>query len=508
VLCASCHGSNALPGTGLSGVSQLTHAIHGFHARVQDPITKLPLGASQNRASCYRCHPGDDTRCLRGAMGGAVSSNGSLAMQCQDCHGSMSDVGNTQREGWLEQPNCQSCHTGTATKNSGQIRYTSALDAQGKLRQAADNTFATNADVPAPGFDLYRFSKGHGGLRCEACHGSTHAIYPSIHANDNIQSQQLQGHSGTLVRCDACHDQMPSKTSRGPHGLHPVGNEFARDHEDAVQRYGSASCQACHGVNYEGTVLSQSHSDQSFSTKYGTLQLFRGARISCYACHDGPRSERSTSNSRPSAANASQILTGASVQIPLTVSDPNNDPLTIRIIQQPHHGRVAVSGTTATYYPDPGFAGVDEFRYSAWDGKIDSPLATVSITRLAESNEFGRGYPGSSKQVPSLTTTQAPTLGGAMTLQLGNSSGQPSGALLLTAFERRLLSTPFGGRLLVQPIILDGVALPANGASIQTTLPNNSSLIGLRLLYQAVQIDSGARFGFSFSPGLELVLGR
>ncbi len=35
-------------------------------------------------------------------------------IQCQDCHGSMSDVGDPGRQGWLQEPNCQACHTGTA----------------------------------------------------------------------------------------------------------------------------------------------------------------------------------------------------------------------------------------------------------------------------------------------------------------------------------------------------------------------------------------------------------
>ena len=37
--------------------------------------------------SCYRCHPGLTTKCLRGAM-----YNGGLI--CQDCHGNMQQVGN------------------------------------------------------------------------------------------------------------------------------------------------------------------------------------------------------------------------------------------------------------------------------------------------------------------------------------------------------------------------------------------------------------------------------
>ena len=83
MLCAGCNASNALPGTGINGITPLTQAVHSGHAPVDDPVTGLALGASSNRSACYRCHPGSTTQCLRGAMGSAVASDGTLAMQCQ-----------------------------------------------------------------------------------------------------------------------------------------------------------------------------------------------------------------------------------------------------------------------------------------------------------------------------------------------------------------------------------------------------------------------------------------
>ena len=77
VLCARCHSSNAIPGTGLDGIPPLTRAIHGRHAFAIDPNTGLSLDSSDNRGACYSCHPGSETRCLRGAMGAAVGADGS-----------------------------------------------------------------------------------------------------------------------------------------------------------------------------------------------------------------------------------------------------------------------------------------------------------------------------------------------------------------------------------------------------------------------------------------------
>jgi len=211
-----------VPGTGYAGVPPLTTAVHGLHASVTDPISHLTLESSSNRSSCYRCHPGSDTRCLRGVMGTAVAANGDLAMQCQSCHGVMSVVGNPARTGWLNEPTCQSCHSGDADSNNGQIRFTSSFT-NGNYRVAANQRFATNTNAPAEGLSLFRFSRGHGGLYCSACHGSTHAEFPSAFANDNVTSLQFQGHEGMLSECTQCHKSSPSTVNGGPHGLHPIG---------------------------------------------------------------------------------------------------------------------------------------------------------------------------------------------------------------------------------------------------------------------------------------------
>src|SRR5262249_10258927 len=132
---------------------------------------------------CYRCHPGAVTRWLRGIMGSAVAADGTLAIECQSCHGTIVAVAAPARRGWVDEPACQSCHTGTALLNSGALRYTSVFEAPGAVRPPADPTFATNADTPMPGASLYRFSTGHGGLACEACHGPPHAEFPSAQRN-------------------------------------------------------------------------------------------------------------------------------------------------------------------------------------------------------------------------------------------------------------------------------------------------------------------------------------
>jgi hypothetical protein len=276
ILCAGCHASNALPGTGISGVKPLTESMHAKHAPVLDPTNNLSLDSSTNRAACYQCHPGSETRCLRGAMGSATLADGSLAMQCQSCHGGMSKVGASGRVGWLDQPNCQGCH------HNGERKLAVVSGTVG------DTRFATNPNTPSTGFSLFRMSKGHGGLQCEACHGATHAEYPSSHDNDNLLAQDLQGFAGTLHECGTCHKTEPSTIFGGPHGMHAVGQNWVTQHHDQVKGIQS-TCTACHGADYRGTPLSAVKKAKTFNIGDGRSKAYSaGDKAGCYDCHNGP----------------------------------------------------------------------------------------------------------------------------------------------------------------------------------------------------------------------------
>jgi hypothetical protein len=382
ILCARCHRSEALADSGIAGIPPLTQSVHGRMAYVIDPTTGMLLDAIDNRSACYRCHPGAVTRCLRGAMGNAVASDGTRAIQCQSCHGSMLDVASPDRTGWLDEPACQNCHTGTATHNNGEIRYTSAFDSSGQRRVAVDSTYATNADTPAAGLSLYRFSKGHGGLLCEACHGSTHAEFPSSHRNDNLQSIAQQGHVGVLVDCTSCHGTQPQTIDGGPHGMHPVGQAWVDRHPDVVGENGDPSqCQTCHGSDYRGTVLSRVQGDRTLQTEeLGTKHFWRGFQVGCYTCHRGPHNGDRNPNRAAVVTDTSASTTLATpVTVSLSASDADGNALTLRVVSQPSHGTVGLAGAEATYFPDSGFNGDDAFTFAAWDGSTDSNLGTVSV---------------------------------------------------------------------------------------------------------------------------------
>jgi hypothetical protein len=424
VLCAACHASEALGTPSYGTIPQLTTSVHAFHAHVSDPILNTTLDNSANRQACYRCHPGSTTKCLRGAMGGAIATDGSMEMQCQSCHGNMSAVGATNRVGWFMEPNCQSCHTGTATSNNGQIRYTSSFETNGLPRVPVNSTFATTPNTPAGGLSLYRFAYGHGGLQCSACHGSTHAEFPSTHANDNLRNQAIQGHAGMMVECTACHTTMTASATTvgaGPHGMHPLGQTMVDNHPDLLEAgtITPAQCQACHGSNYRGSVLAKAQTTRTVTSKFGTKTYWRGHQVGCYDCHNGASSSDPTTNTPPVVASVTtNTPNSANVAMTLPGTDANGNPLTFRIVSQPARGSVGVTNHLATYYPEPGFVGTERFTFAANDSYSDSNLGTgtvnvaqgpYSLTAAAHvPPSYPAGWPVAFAVVPSPVNITAP----------------------------------------------------------------------------------------------------
>jgi hypothetical protein len=367
VVCQVCHYTPALdlaqagpvagaPGTAANGRNQLAHqsnsrVMHNHHGQYTTLFPPMPApvqnasGTVTNQAqrltvlenTCYQCHPGKNTQCLRGAMFNA-------GMLCNDCHGDMKQVGadfsagvspanpgafqlslgnfynpasSQPRVPWANEPGCGSCHTGDAVSNLAGSANTivNRADTNGnpdgiRLRRAwrsGDNkatpivpvnkrfaepavpaTFNGFANPGAGNPKLYRVSSGHGGVMCEGCHGATHAEWPNANpnANDNVTASQLQGHTGTIVECSTCHGTaMNSRiTLLGPHGMHPVGGStsFANGGHEHLN---TSSCANCHGPGSRsqnrGTVLSLAKADRILD---GRL-VHKGEPVGCSICH-------------------------------------------------------------------------------------------------------------------------------------------------------------------------------------------------------------------------------
>jgi hypothetical protein len=315
VLCASCHYSPALDldKKGAQGVQQqlqtLSQVMHKYHGELKNASGQLvfPENAPIEQ-SCYQCHPGKTTQCQRDVMRNA-------GIQCYECHGTLSAVAGTHplqvggslegsadgkaRRSWTDLPRCQSCHTGDSVnylKDSNMV----INSADGfRLRQAyrtgdlaASPILAANKRFAENNNTLFRNSKGHGGVACEACHGSTHATWETTdpEGNDNVAAQQLQGHRGTIMECGTCHASgtLPL-TIDGPHGMHNVNDaRWINGSHSAYYRRSADECKACHGSQLQGTGLSKVAIARDWSVEGTSVKLQAGDAVGCNLCHRNP----------------------------------------------------------------------------------------------------------------------------------------------------------------------------------------------------------------------------
>ncbi len=70
----------------------------------------------------------------------------------------------------------------------------------------------------------------------------------------------------------------------------------------------------------------------------------------------------------------------AAKPITLVATDPDGDAVTYQIVAQPVRGTLSGTGPSLLYTPTAGYCGSDSFAFKTNDGKLDSNLATVSIT--------------------------------------------------------------------------------------------------------------------------------
>ncbi len=313
-MCAQCHYSPALDlnGTGpvgdQVGKPTFSNVMHEYHGQLDDNgIPVFPPNAPVDD-TCYQCHPGNITQCQRGAM-----KTG--AMDCNNCHGDMPAVGGkfpllpggsidgnndgNSRRPWLDLPRCQSCHTGDARDYLSGPTLVADPDWPFRLRQAyqtgddsASPLLASNKRFAEDTNTLFRFSKGHGEIACEGCHGSTHAIWPNADAgaNDNQAAMRLQGYIGTIIECIVCHESGSlSPTINGPHGLHNVNDSRWYDdgHEDFYEN-NKNNCKACHGEDLKGTPLAKMPTPRSFRVEDKTVNYAKGDLVRCDDCHGMP----------------------------------------------------------------------------------------------------------------------------------------------------------------------------------------------------------------------------
>ena len=314
VLCAQCHYSPALdlsgqgPTPAQQGKPTFSSVMHKYHGTLTSGGNPVFPPSGTMEQTCYQCHPGTVTKCLRGAMQTA-------GINCNGCHGGMTAVGGTSnllaggsidgtndgkpRRPWRDLPRCQSCHTGDAVSYSTGENLVADPTWPFRLRQAyhtgdssASSMLATNKRFAENTNTLYRFSKGHSNITCEGCHGSTHAEWPNAinGSNDNLAAIKLQGYAGKIMECSACHKPGSlARTTNGPHGLHNINDSswYNGGHNNFYEN-DKNSCRACHGLTLTGTPLSKVPIARSFTIEGQARTFSKGTFVNCNKCHEMP----------------------------------------------------------------------------------------------------------------------------------------------------------------------------------------------------------------------------
>jgi mono/diheme cytochrome c family protein len=207
-LCQSCHGDPALGVPSNDQHLDMSTAMHGWHANYMH---------EKGGDACVMCHPGYEkghTRCLR-------SIHAEMGITCVECHGEMSDhalslLKNEQdkpsakrmmaklepvavdnideinpRQSWLNEPDCLNCHVSFGPPET--------FDAFNTWTSGGEELYRNRTDMT-------------GSVRCAACHGSPHALYPADNPRyrdaDNIQPTQYMGEPlpiGSNKNCKVCH---------------------------------------------------------------------------------------------------------------------------------------------------------------------------------------------------------------------------------------------------------------------------------------------------------------
>ncbi|MEZ4525632.1 MAG: cytochrome ubiquinol oxidase subunit I [Desulfobacterales bacterium] len=216
-MCQHCHTSEDPENLNFSA------AIHGFHANC------LPDKGAESCALCHPGHPDGQTRAFRGI-------HKAVGLDCTSCHGTLEDhslallkaeknAGKNcadalmknlnpraissaaeilPRKPWIQQPDCLNCH----------VNF-----------QAPEvmETFNLWTDSEK---DLYRMRSDEAGVKCAACHGMTHALYPADNPfgkdRDNLvplQYQNLPYPTGANKNCKVCHRKDMEEEMHHPNSL-------------------------------------------------------------------------------------------------------------------------------------------------------------------------------------------------------------------------------------------------------------------------------------------------
>lgn len=158
--------------------------------------------------------------------------------------------------------------------------------------------------------------------------------------------------------------------------------------------------------------------------------------------------------------------------------------------------------------PAPQLAASRASVYSVWSDTRNGEGDVFFVLPLGI-QPYGSGTPGSGGFTPALSGSGEVSIGGSLTIDVTDGlSGAPC-ALVFTLAGPASTASPFGTILLELPwsslpSMLVGSGAGTGSASVSGPIPNNPSLLGLRVNVQAGVLDAGAVHGIALSDALEV----
>jgi hypothetical protein len=149
-------------------------------------------------------------------------------------------------------------------------------------------------------------------------------------------------------------------------------------------------------------------------------------------------------------------------------------------------------------------AGSGSFVFSTFGGG-NQVLVVDGFGSCGTFANYGSGLPGAGGRVPALRGTGCATINRAIDFSVTNGPAGASGSLNV---GQQQFSLPlFGGFVHTEPTITINHQLDGLGEwSAPLFAPNDPSLVGQLVFFQAVYIDPGAPFSVTGSPGLEMLI--
>jgi hypothetical protein len=177
-------------------------------------------------------------------------------------------------------------------------------------------------------------------------------------------------------------------------------------------------------------------------------------------------------------------------------------------------GGLVIDMGTVIGFQDP--AGFDELHVrcriaTSADPNLQALVVDHLIVQLWDASaswaNYGTGWAGT-LGVPTITPSAEPVLGTSITVTISNSFGAPTPGLVVVGLTETNLATGRGGSLLVDPLMFMLENFPATGFALAGTFPPyDPAFVGVEIDLQALELDPGATKGYSFTPGLKLILG-